>query len=614
MSDQSTFRRSVISIIRDALALVDAWTRRRVAASAAFSAGLAMLEIGAFALLYVLLDVIANDTANLADRYVFLQRLLGTSDRSNLISFLAVATIALLLLKTLSALVIARWQSGVQAHTESRLAVRLYREYIAQPYLFHVERNSAVLVRNLTASIGTLSSGVIYGCITSLTEGAVLIGVFATLVVVDPIASAGIACFVALVVAVYLLAMSPLIHRTSMRELDLWNDMLRTMQEGFAGIKAVQVFDVGSAVADAYGRVRHDYAGVRSMATFLQRLPQYYLEGCMVLGISGAAVLLTQLRSPKEAYPLIGLMVVAALRLLPSVNRFLGAVNAIRIGGAAVDLLVRERLHTDTAPPKPTDTARMPSFSRALELRDVTFHYTGRVDPVLAHVDLRIGAGESVGIVGPSGCGKTTLVDLLLGLLEPSTGEILVDGEPLVPANLGSWRRQIGYVPQDTFLMDASIRENVLFFRALPDTRGDTDAVWEALDAAQLAEFVRTLPDGIDTSVGERGVQMSGGQRQRLGIARAMLQRPRVLVLDEATSALDAATENAIVDTVAGLQGEVTMVIIAHRLSTVRRCERIVMMDRGAIADQGAFDVLAARNPTFSEMVARSSLVTDSDF
>lgn len=606
----------MIPIVRHALGIVDAWTRRRVAASVVLSLVLAGLEMTAFGLLYGLLGLIADAGAELPGVVKVLEGIVDADTRSSLISSMAVLTVALLLIKTAIAAAVARWQAGVQAQTESRLAKRLYREYIGQPYLFHVDRNSSFLIRNLTANVGTLSGSVVGGIITTVTEGAVLAGVFVTLAIVEPLLAVSIAAFATLVVAGYLIVITPVIQRAAAREQDLTQVLLQSMDEGFGGIKAVQVFDVAEDVTSAYGTIRDEHAGVRATTTFVQRIPQYYLEACMVVGVSAAAILLSTTQSASgEAYATIGLLIAAALRVLPSVNRFLGALNAIRIGGASVQNLMRERkvggqLSSDMTPRPSEDRVRL---AKALLVERVSFTYPRADEPVLRDVNLCIRAGESVGIVGASGSGKTTLIDLLLGLLVPAQGTVRIDETVLTEANVGHWRRQIGYVPQDTFLMDATILENVVFHRRFASTSDAERAVWRALDEAQLAEFVAGLPGGLAARVGERGTRLSGGQRQRLGIARALLDKPAVLVLDEATSALDADTEKAINDTVTALRGQMTMLIVAHRLSTVRACDRIVIMEAGAVADQGTFDELAKRNATFARMVARSNVATGPD-
>lgn len=599
--------RPLTGIVRAALSIVDAWTRKRIALSVVFSLVLAALEMTGVALLYSLLALMTDAAEGFGAVVSTIEYLLEPGDRSGLIAAMAVATVALLLTKSFIALAVARWQAGVQMQTESRLARRLYAEYIAQPYLFHVHRNSSVLIRNLTANVGTLSSGVVGGIIGVLTEGAVLLGVFVTLMLVDLTVALSLAAFALVIAGGYLMAIAPIIQRAAVQQQELHQEMLQTMGEGFAGIKTVQVFNVAGEVNRQYGLIRDEHARVGAMTTFVSRLPQYYLEICMVLGVSAAGVLLSVVRSGQDAYALVGVLVVAALRMLPSVNRTLNALNGIRLGGPAVQNLERERkasaasLEGVGAP-----TQELGPLRGKVAFASVSFKYPSAIDPTLRGINLDLSAGESVGIVGPSGSGKTTLVDLLLGLLLPSEGAIHVDGVPLSPQNLSSWRRQLGYVPQDTFLMDASIAANVAFYRQGREEH--QSQVWQALEQAQLADFVRELPDGLNTRVGERGARISGGQRQRLGIARALYDMPRVLVLDEATSALDGHTEAAITGTIGQLRGRMTIVTIAHRLSTVKGCDRIVMLDHGEITDQGSFRDLLARNARFEAMVSRGSL------
>jgi ABC-type multidrug transport system fused ATPase/permease subunit len=280
--------------------------------------------------------------------------------------------------------------------------------------------------------------------------------------------------------------------------------------------------------------------------------------------------------------PTLALFAAAAFRMTPSANRVLAVINSLRYGLPAVATLTSElALPVSDTPPGGTHRT---AFQRDIELRDVTFSYADTPAPALRGVSVRIGKNETVGFIGPSGSGKTTLVDVLLGLLAPQRGEVRVDGTD-VAGNLRAWQDQIGYVSQTIYLTDDTLRRNVAF--GVPEAEIDDRAVARAVRAAQLDDFVASLPAGLDAAVGERGVRLSGGQRQRIGIARALYHDPAVLVLDEATSALDAATERGVMDAVAALQGSRTIVIVAHRLSTVDRCDRLYRLEAGRIVEAG---------------------------
>jgi ABC-type multidrug transport system fused ATPase/permease subunit len=241
-----------------------------------------------------------------------------------------------------------------------------------------------------------------------------------------------------------------------------------------------------------------------------------------------------------------------------------------------------------------------------IEFADVSFSYELESRPVIDHVSFVVPKGQSVAIVGPSGAGKTTAVDLLLGLFAASSGQVRIDDVVLDRRTVKQWRKSVGYVPQEVFLLDGSIADNVRFNRV--DKPSADPEIWSALERAQIADFVAGLPEGVDTVVGERGVRLSGGQRQRLGIARALFRKPQVLILDEATSALDMATEAAVSETIVALRGTLTMVIIAHRLSTVRDCDSLVLLDHGKVVAVGDFDTLRRESTLFSELARLSHM------
>jgi ATP-binding cassette, subfamily B, bacterial PglK len=325
------------------------------------------------------------------------------------------------------------------------------------------------------------------------------------------------------------------------------------------------------------------------------------VETVFVGGLLLVSLLVTLRHEPSGALPLLGLYAYAGFRVIPSANRIMTYVNDLRYSRAWIHDLRADLAALPAPPPAPAGAAEPIRFGRELALERVSYAYAGAGDAVLTGVELTIARGESIGIVGPSGAGKSTLVDLLLGLLEPTAGRITVDGRDIASA-LGSWQRHIGYVPQEPFLLDDTIRRNVAF--GIADADVDDRRVTTALRRAQLAEFVGGLRDGLDTLLGERGTRLSGGQRQRVAIARALYHDPEVLVFDEATSALDTTTERELIDSLEALRGVKTLVVIAHRLSTVRRCDRLALLRDGRLADVGSYDELIERDAAFRAMAA----------
>jgi ABC-type multidrug transport system fused ATPase/permease subunit len=288
--------------------------------------------------------------------------------------------------------------------------------------------------------------------------------------------------------------------------------------------------------------------------------------------------------------PTVGLFAATSFKVLPSINKLVSSKQTLKVSRSTI-----ETIHYDlelTIPVSPTRSNEHFQFEN-VDVKNLDFKYEQSENMVLSNINLKIVSGEAVGFVGQSGSGKSTLIDIMLGLLGPQSGSVLINGQSIEDVKQ-SWQKQIGYIPQAIFLMDESLRRNIAI--GIADNEIDEAAIREALKSAQLEDFVASLPEGLDTVVGERGVRLSGGQRQRIGIARALYHRPSVLVLDEATSSLDTETEHGVMQAVQALQGDKTVIIVAHRLSTVEYCDRLYRLDAGRIVDEGTFDEVMNRS------------------
>jgi ATP-binding cassette, subfamily B, bacterial PglK len=318
--------------------------------------------------------------------------------------------------------------------------------------------------------------------------------------------------------------------------------------------------------------------------TTQQLLPRLWLELLSVVGLASLVlIMVAQGRNTSSIVPTLALFGAAAFRLMPSVNRVVSSVHSLRYCSPVIELLAHELALpvTETIAPGDRLTA---DFQTTISLSHVGYTYSGAATPALTDITVRIERGEYVGFIGPSGSGKTTLVDVLLGLLPASSGQVTVDGHD-IRENVRWWQSQIGYIPQSIFLTDDTVRRNVAF--GLANDQIDDTAVGRAIEAAQLEEFVAGLRDGVETVVGERGVRLSGGQRQRIGIARALYNDPAILVMDEATSALDSVTEAGVMQAVTAMQRSKTILVVAHRTSTVERCDRVFRLERGRLVAEG---------------------------
>ena len=465
---------------------------------------------------------------------------------------------------------------------DAALSERLFRGYLLQPYTFHLQRNSAMLIRNVTGEIAQFTTGVSAACLL-VTESLVLLGLATLLLLAEPVGAVVVVLTLGLSgFAFYTLARKRILHWGEARQFHEVQRLQR-LQQGLGGVKDVKVLGRENEFVAEYAHHLGVATRIGRHLNLLQALPRLWLEFMAVAGLAVLVVAMLLQHKPAESLvPTLGLFAAAAFRLMPSVSRFLGGLQTLRFNLPVIDTLYRERefLRSELA-----DVAGKPLvFERAIEFDNVVFTYPGTEAPQIDGLSFVIEKGAVIGIVGGSGAGKSTVIDLLLGLLNPSAGAVLVDGVD-VRENLRGWQSQIGYVPQSIYLTDDSIRRNVAF-GVPPDEISDAQ-VREALAAAQLMEFVSSLPEGLETIVGERGVRLSGGQRQRIGIARALYHNPELLVLDEASSALDTQTEQDVMQAVLSLRGSRTIVIVAHRLSTVATCDAIDRLEHGRVVASG---------------------------
>lgn len=524
---------------------------------------------------------------DLAHNYPTLQpvlQALGNPNQKTLVIGGMLALIGVYLIKTLFLSFLAWRQTRFSFELQARLSQRLFTIYLRQPYTFHLSRNSAQLIRNIGSEVNQFTHGALTAGMLLLTESLVLIGLCSLLLILEPLG--------ALITASLLGIASWGFQRITRKHTARWanarqyheGSRIQSLQQGLGGAKDVKLLGRETDFLEQYRMHNDQNARVGQLHSTLLQLPRLWLE---LFAISGLALLtismLAQSRALETLLPTLGLFAAAAFRLIPSVNRILSAIHSFRY-----NLPVIATLHSElnlTEPDAVGIRTVVTPFSTALELSQITYTYPNATAPALKNISLTIHRGESVGFIGGSGAGKSTLVDILLGLLPLDTGEIRVDSKN-IRINLRNWQDQIGYVPQSIYLTDDTLRRNVAF--GLANEQIDDTAVRHAIQAAQLDEFVASLPDELETFVGERGIRLSGGQRQRVGIARALYHNPAVLVLDEATSALDAATETGVMQAVISLHGIKTIIIVAHRLSTVEHCDRLYRLEEGRLVAEGA--------------------------
>ena len=516
-------------------------------------------------------------------KYPFIVDIFGELSREELISAVMVAMVLIYIVRSLF-LFWSLWiQKGFSASVSGRLSQSLFAIYLRQPYMFHLQRNSSTLMRNAKNATSVVTCGV-DPFMVLLTDGLVAIAMFTLLIYVEPIGTIAVLLVFGLSTSTF--------QRLTRRRIDSWGyqvdhhetKILQHLQEGFGGAKDVKILGRENEFLSQHEKHLKRSIRISRIYNVILTLPRSFMEVITIVGLCLLVVsMVVRGRELSEIVPVLGLFAAAAFRVMPSINRLLMATQTLIFNRSIIAAVYRD-FQLD-APDLGKHVKNSP-FANSLELHDVSFQYPTAARASLQNVSLVVRRGEAVGFVGPSGAGKSTLVDVILGLFAPTAGEVRVDGRN-IQENLRNWQNQIGYVPQSIYLTDDTLRRNVAF--GLSDENIDDKLVAEAIRLAQLDAFVESLPDRLETVVGERGVRLSGGQRQRIGIARALYHNPSVLVLDEATSSLDTPTEHGVMQAVQALQGTKTVIIVAHRLSTVEYCDRLYRIEDSRITEEGTF-------------------------
>jgi ABC-type multidrug transport system fused ATPase/permease subunit len=489
--------------------------------------------------------------------------------------------------------------------SEARFQTDLFAAYMRSSYLDAVNRNTAEATRTLVRSVPVMFTKGLMPSIEFSQEALLALGAVVALMLVEPMGTLVAGGTIGLVGGLYFVIVRGRLSRWGQHIEQGTGHLFKAIALGFGVFKAARVLGRERFFIDHFGNAANNAAHYSYRFMGLGTVPRLLGEVIVLLAIS-LLVLMVHLRGQpiSDVLPVMGVFAAAAFRILPSMNRMLHAASTVRQSVPAIDdvraALALVNLHGPAEGPQADEVVPLP-FTGELVASGLSFRYPGRPLPALTGVDLTVRQGEMVALVGRSGSGKSTLADLLLGLLTPEAGAITVDGIDIRDA-MRAWQRRIAYVPQSIFVADDSLARNVAL--GLPDAAIDRGRVLDALTAAQLGSLLDELPDGLDTRLGENGSRLSGGQRQRIGIARALYEGDDVMILDEATSALDNKTEHELAQVIEALRGERTIIVIAHRLATVRRCDRVVMMDEGRVIGAGRYDALVASCPTFAHMTA----------
>lgn len=486
------------------------------------------------------------------------------------------------------------------------LSRKLFTYYLSRPYSFFLNRNSADLTKNVLSEVDHVIQGIMVPGMELISNFIVVSFLVCLLLLVDP--------GLILVVVVFLSAAYLLIYKFIRNKLNVkgksWVksniDRYTIASEAFGGIKDVKLMALEKEFIQRYEAPALKFARHQAYQEVSAKLPKFIMEsvafgGIVVIGI----YLLTKMGSREYVMSILGMFAFAGYKVLPALQQIFAALTKFKFSIAALDIVYSEIVFSekvDTVLNQSDHDFSPIKLRNSLKLEDIFYCYPGSKQQVLNGLSLRIKAMSSVGLVGTTGSGKTTLVDMILGLLEPGHGNFLVDGISIDSRNVGNWQKILGYVPQNIYLSDDTVASNIAFGQNPSNI--DMEKVVNAAKLANMHQFIQNdLPKGYDTIVGERGIRLSGGQRQRIGIARALYREPEVLILDEATSALDNLTERSVMQAMYNLIGKKTVIIIAHRLTTVQHCDVIHVLKKGRVAASGTYDELLSKDHLFQSMV-----------
>ena len=510
--------------------------------------------------------------------------MLGVKDSAQAVALVcitfAIITVISAVIRTVTIIVNSKFTLALGAD----LSRTVFERTLHQPYSSHAKQNSAAVIANVTQNVSAFVNGILNPAVQFLTSSLTVLGILTTLFIINWwVALTASVVFGGAYFGIVRLNRSRYARNSSI-VVAAQDDIVKALQEGLGAIRDVIIDGNQDFYARTYSVADRRSRNAQNDSYIRSATPKYILEAVGMLMICTVAFVLSKGESKLlGAVPVLGALAMGAQRLLPAMQAAFGSYSTIVASMYGLDRIVKV-LTSEQAPACPTDTVAC-GVDDSIRFDNVVFQYAVEAPLVLRKMSFEIKRGERIGVIGATGSGKSTTMDLLLGLLQPTSGQILIDGDPLVGDKVFAWQKSLSHVPQVIYLADASIAENIAF--GLPKDKIDTDQVRKAAGLAQIAEHIETLEAGYDTFVGERGIRLSGGQRQRIGIARALYKNATVLVFDEATSALDDETEAELMKAIDGLSKDLTVIMIAHRLSTVRRCDKILKLHKGKVV---AFD------------------------
>lgn len=534
----------------------------------------------------------------------------GLTSHSEFLFFVGLLVLATLTIAALVSMFTIWRLSLFGAKVGTEIADRLYAHYMKQDWLFHASGSSAQLTKQVATEAVRVTEGVIQPLMQMNARIVLAIIISAAIVIYNPlVAITGLLIFAVAYFLLFKLVRKRL-QKNGAKISSVMTQRYRLMNEGFGGIKDVLLLGRKEDFLNRFEQSGEIFAQARGSNIAISQVPRYLMELIAFGSILGLVLFLLASKSQDISIvlPILSFYALAGFKLLPAFQQIYSSLAQVKGNIASfesirADLIASQNEIQIKNTEYSSQKEHLP-VQNNIQLNDITFTYPGKAKPALKNLTLNIPVNSVVGIVGPSGSGKSTAIDMLLGLIQPKTGELKIDDTIITDQNRRAWQNTIGFVPQSIFLSEGTIAENVAF--GIPQDQIDHQQVNKALKLAHLDELVQGLEKGIHTKVGERGVQLSGGQRQRIGIARALYHEADVLVFDEATSALDGITEKMIMEAIHDFSGQKTIIMIAHRLKTVQKCDQIYYIDQGQLIDQGTYQELIEKNADFKRMASHA--------
>ncbi len=580
-------------IFKKVMRLLDAKQKRQMVGIVFMMLIGGVLESLGIALIVPIMKVVVSPEKVQESKYLsFIYNGLNLTSTTQLAAIIMVALILVFVVKNIFLYFLNVVQLRFVYTNQFATSRRMMINFMQRPYEYYLNADTSVIQRNITSDVNNMY-GLILSSLQLISEVIVFTCLVAFLVSTDAEMTLSIALLLVVVLLVIKYFIKPVMVKAGQENQDYYSGLYKWIDESVTGIKEIKIANKENYFINGYADCGAGYVNAVQKYNLYNSTPRLLIETLAIAGMIGyLLVVMARGIDLTDLAPQLTVLAAAASRLLPSANRinnYLTSIAYFEPFLMNVSDNLQSEIHDGNISYNSDDYRKKSQIeklpvTKSILMKDITYKYPGTDKLILDKADMEVPVGKSVGIVGTSGAGKTTIVDVMLGLLKPESGKILADGVDVME-HYPEWLKNIGYIPQTIFMIDSTIRKNVAF--GYPDEEIDDTRVWNALKEASLDEFVRSLPEGLDTKIGERGIRLSGGQKQRIGIARALFEDPEVLVLDEATSALDNETEAAIMESINNLHGKKTLVIIAHRLQTIEKCDMVYSIKDGkAVVDR----------------------------